>query len=75
MTISASPAQVVKGGTAMLSVAASDAMSVTVAGSDGSSYNLPADGGTQPVNPTTTTTYTATATGPGGSTTATSTVT
>ncbi len=68
VTISASPAQVVKGGTAMLSVAASDAMSVTVAGSDGSSYNLPADGGTQPVNPTTTTTYTATATGPGGTT-------
>ena len=75
VNISASPAQVAKGSTAMLSVAASNATSVSVTGSDGSSYTLPADGGTQPVNPTTTTTYTATATGPGGTSTATSTVT
>ena len=75
VNISASPAQVSKGSTAMLSVAASNATSLTVTGSDGSSYTLAADGGTLPVNPTTTTTYTATATGPGGTTTATSTVT
>ncbi len=75
VNISASPAQVTKGSTAMLSVTASNATSVTVTGSDGSSYTLPSDGGTLPVTPATTTTYTATATGPGGTTTATSTVT
>ena len=75
VNISASPAQVSKGSTAMLSVAASNATSLTVTGSDGSSYTLATDGGTLPVNPATTTTYTATATGPGGTTTATSTVT
>ncbi len=56
-------------------IAASNASSLTVTGSDGTSYTLPADGGALPVTPTTTTTYTATATGPGGTITASSTVT
>ena len=50
----------------MLTVAASNASGVTVAGSDGSSYSMSAGGGTQAVSPTATTTYTATATGTGG---------
>ncbi|HEY6445310.1 MAG TPA: alkaline phosphatase family protein [Acidobacteriaceae bacterium] len=44
-------------------------------GTDGSSYTLPASGGTQTVSPTATTTYTATAKGTGGQATATTTLT
>ena len=44
-------------------VAATNATSVTVTGTDGSSYTLTASGGTQAVSPTATTTYTATADG------------
>jgi phospholipase C len=47
---------------------------VTVTGSDGSSYNLSASGGTQAVSPTATATYTANATGTGGKASATATV-
>ena len=50
----------------MLTVAASNANGVMVAGSDGSSYSMSAGGGTQAVSPTATTTYTANATGTGG---------
>ncbi len=59
----------------MLIVMAANATQVTVTGTDGSTYSLPASGGTQSVNPTATTTYTATATGAGGKATATATVT
>ena len=54
---------------------ATNATAVTISGTDGSSYTLQPNGGTQPVNPTSTTTYTATATGTGGNATATATVT
>ena len=54
----------------MLTVSANNASQVTVTGSDGSSYTLGANGGTQKVQPSQTTTYTATATGSGGKTTA-----
>jgi phospholipase C len=47
-------------------VAAANATQVTVTGTDGSSYTLQPNGGTQAVSPTVTTTYTATATGLGG---------
>jgi phospholipase C len=48
---------------------------VTVSGSDGSTYTLPAAGGTQTVSPSATTTYTAKAAGAGGNASATATVT
>jgi hypothetical protein len=48
---------------------------VTVTGSDGSSYALSANGGTQVVIPAATATYTAKATGAGGTATAAATVT
>ena len=59
---------------------ATNATTVTVAGTDGSSYTLAATGGTQVVSPTTTTTattvtYTATATGVSGTATATAALT
>ena len=58
----------------MLTVSAANATQVTVTGSDGSSYNLSANGGTQAVSPTATATYTANATGTGGKASATATV-
>jgi phospholipase C len=58
----------------MLTVSAANATQVTVTGSDGSSYNLSASGGTQAVSPTATATYTANATGTGGKASATATV-
>jgi phospholipase C len=48
---------------------------VTVTGTDGTTYTLPAIGGTQAVTPIATTTYTAAASGAGGSISATATVT
>jgi phospholipase C len=59
----------------MLTVAASNATAVTVTGTDGSSYNLSASGGTQAVSPTATTTYTANATGTSGKASSTAAVT
>jgi|CZKL01.1.fsa_nt_gi phospholipase C len=73
--ISAAPTSIVAGATSTLSVTALNATTVTVSGSDGTSYTLTAIGGTQSVNPTATTTYTAKATGAGGSVTATAVVT
>jgi len=73
--ISASPAAIIAGASSMLTVTATNATEVAVKGSDGSSYALPAGGGTQAVSPSVTTTYTATATGAGGSTSANATVT
>jgi phospholipase C len=75
VTISANPTAVAPGGSSILAITATQATQVTVKGSDGTSYNLSATGGTQAVSPAATTTYTATATGAGGSATATATVT
>ena len=66
VTISANPTSITAGTSSVLTVAATNATTVTITGSDGSSYKLQAAGGGQTVTPTTTTTYTATATGPGG---------
>ena len=75
VTVAASPASIAAGGISTLTVAALNATSVVITGSDGSRYTLQAAGGTQSVTPTATVTYTATATGAGGSATATTTVT
>jgi phospholipase C len=75
VTLVAKPTSVVSGSSSTLTVTATNATQVTLTGTDGSSYNLLANGGTQSVSPTATTTYTATATGPGGSTTASAIVT
>ena len=64
------------GESTVLSVTATNATQVTVTGSDGSSFTLKPNGGTETVTPTTTTTYTAVATGTaGGTVTATTTIT
>ncbi len=75
VALSASPAAISQGGSSVLSVAAANATQVTVTGTDGSSYSMPANGGTQNVTPSATTTYTAIATGASGKVTATATVT
>ena len=75
VTLVANPTSITAGGSSTLTVTASNAMQVTVSGSDGSSYNLPATGGVQAVSPTATTTYTANATGTGGKASAVTTVT
>ncbi len=75
VSMTASPSSISAGGSSTLTVLAANASGVTVTGTDGSSYNLPANGGTQKVSPTATTTYTATATGGGGKAAATVTVT
>ena len=69
------PASIVAGGASKLTVSATHATAVTVTGSDGSSYALAANGGSQSVSPSATTTYTASATGPGGNASAAATVT
>ncbi|WP_251106604.1 alkaline phosphatase family protein [Alloacidobacterium dinghuense] len=74
VNITASPTSIATGGSSTLNVTAAGATQVTVAGSDGSSYTLQPNGGTQSVSPAATTTYTATATGAGGKATATATV-
>lgn len=67
VTITADPASISPGGSSLLSVNATNATQVTIAGSDGSKYTMASNsGGTQSVTPAVTTTYTATATGPGG---------
>lgn len=66
LAITANPNPVTAGSQATLTVQVSDATQVTVSGSDGSTYSLPATGGTQTVSPTTDTTYTAVAKGQGG---------
>jgi phospholipase C len=75
VTIVASPTSIPAGASSTLTVSATNATTVVVTGSDGSSYNLSATGGTQAVTPAATTTYTATATGPGGNASAVATVT
>jgi phospholipase C len=71
VNISADPTTIAAGASAVLSVSAANATSVSITGSDGSAYTLAAAGGTKKVNPAATTTYTAAATGAGGSATAT----
>jgi phospholipase C len=75
VSISANPTSIASGSSSTLTVAATNATGVTVTGTDGSTYTLPAAGGTQAVSPTVTTTYTATATGAGGKASAGTTVT
>lgn len=74
VTISANPASITVGQSSTLTVSATNATGITIAGSDGSSYSMPASGGTQAVKPTASVTYTATAQGPGGSANATASV-
>ena len=75
VTIAANPASINAGGSSTLTVTATNASQVIVSGSDGSTYTLQPNGGTQAVNPTATPTYTATASGTGANATATTTVT
>ncbi len=75
VTLVASPTSITTGSSSTLTVAATNATTVTVTGSDSSSYTLPAAGGTQSVTPTSTVNYTATATGAGGTVSAPATVT
>ena len=75
VAISANPATIVTGASSTLTVTATNSTQVTIAGSDGSTYNLPAAGGNQVVTPTATTTYKASATGAGGTASASAAVT
>jgi phospholipase C len=75
VTITAAPASIAPGGTATLTVTATNAGSVTVTGTDGSKYTLAGSGGTQAVTPAATVTYTATAAALTGAATATATAT
>jgi phospholipase C len=75
VTIAANPTSIAAGATSTLTVAATNATTVVVTGTDGSTNNLPAAGGTVTVSPAATTTYTATATGAAGTTPATATAT
>jgi len=76
VTITANPTSITTGQSSTLTVTATNATSVVVTGSDGSTYsNFAATGGTQSVTPTASTTYTAVATGTAGKAVATATVT
>ena len=75
VTITANPTSIAPGGSSTLTVKAANAATVTITGSDGSSYKLAATGGTQAVSPGATATYTATASGAAGTSPATATAT
>src|ERR1700761_1254683 len=64
VTIAANPQSIALGNTSLLQVVATNATSVTIKGTDGSTYSLAVAGGTQSVSPT----YTATADGDAGTT-------
>lgn len=66
VSITANPASITAGSSSTLSVAAQNAASVSVTGSDGSSYALASTGGNITVSPAATTTYTAKATNSAG---------
>jgi phospholipase C len=66
VTIVANPKSITLGNPSLLTVAATNATSVTIKGTDGSTYTLPVAGGTQSVTPTVSTTYTVTADGAAG---------
>jgi phospholipase C len=74
VSMTATPASISYGGSSTLSVTATNASQVTISGTDGSTYNLPVNGGTQVVSPGATTTYTANATGAPGTVSASATV-
>ncbi len=74
VTIAANPTTITAGSSSTLTVATTNATLVMVTGTDGSSYTLQPNGGTQVVSPAASTTYTATATGSPGTTQATTTV-
>ena len=75
VSITANPTTVPVSQTSILTVTATDALQITVTGSDGSSFTLPKTGGVQAVKPAATTTYTVVATNSKGTSTATATVT
>ena len=75
VSISAKSPTITQGSSTALTVIATNSAAVSIAGSDGSTYELPYDGGTVTVNPSTTTTYTAEASNSSGNVSATSTVT
>lgn len=75
LQFTANPTSITAGSSAVLTVDATNATTVAIAGSDGTQYTLPSSSTTQAVTPPVTTTYTATATGPGGTTSKTATVT
>lgn len=75
INITANPTSIPVGKSSTLTATATNATQVTVTGTDGSTYTMRPNGGTQSVSPTATTTYTAVATGPGGEVSATAIVT
>jgi phospholipase C len=75
VSIKASSNSITSGQTVTLTVTETDAASIHVTGSNGTSYNLPYNGGTLTVAPTSTTTYTAVATNSSGSASAQTTIT
>lgn len=75
VTITATPGTVAANQTSILTIVANDAVTLSITGSDGTSYKLGTDGGIQAVKPAATTTYTAVATNAKGSATATATIT
>jgi len=68
VSISAQNSSISQGSSDLLTVTATNATSVVVTGSDGSSYPLSSTGGTVTVTPTVTTTYTAEASNASGTT-------
>ncbi|MFP5235491.1 MAG: alkaline phosphatase family protein [Acidobacteriota bacterium] len=66
VSISAANSSISQGSSDALTVTATNATKVSVAGSDGTTYTLAASGGTVTVSPTQTTTYTAEATNAAG---------
>ena len=75
VSITASSSSISSGQTDTLTVTETNAASIHVTGSNGTSYTLPYSGGTLTVAPTSTTTYTAMATNSSGSATAQTTIT
>jgi phospholipase C len=75
VSITASSSTISSGQSDTLTVTASKAGSISVTGSNGTSYKLPYSGGSISVSPSSTTTYTVTATNSHGSTTAQVTIT
>jgi phospholipase C len=75
VSIKASSNSITAGQTVTLTVTETNAGSIKVTGSNGTSYNLPFNGGTLTVAPTSTTTYTALATNSSGTASAQTTIT
>ncbi len=75
VSLTANPLSIPVGSSSTLTVSASYATQVTISGTDGSTYTLPSNGGTQAITPPDTTTYTAVATGANGKASASTTVT